>query len=141
MAASTKENRKRERGSTTVETVGILLFVFMAISALLFVAYVIFAMGWIRFQSEQGLYCMAEGRFRFSCTREVKKNLNAFLPSRWTDRLDVNLSGDDQEWSSRIVWKIKGFKIDIRRELSIDGIRRGRRALCWSAGSSSSRCY
>ncbi len=100
------------------------LLVFMF--GILLGAYFIFARAWIQYQSEQALYCMAEGRL--SCRQQLRTKLKAALPFGEEQRIE--LSSQNDLWKTKVEWKIQGYKISVMKDLSARALIRSK-ALRW----------
>ncbi|HMN68027.1 MAG TPA: hypothetical protein PKC28_05760 [Bdellovibrionales bacterium] len=120
--------KANERGGAFLESLLVTAFLLVLVTMLLVVFYALFARAWIGYQSEQALYCAAEGRPPPICKARWKSRLENFLPWGRVERLRLGKGRD--KWNSEIVWTVERFRYRSARELGIRAIARNR-GLSW----------
>lgn len=97
-----------------LEGVAVLLVIVTFVSVAMSGAYLWFARGWIQYQSEQSLYCVAESQPQLVCRRTFTKNIQRFLPFGTLRRPEYSQAhgevGIKTEWN----WKWEGFGYKVR---------------------------
>ena len=116
------------KGSAAVESLPVASLLILFVTGILAAAYLIFARAWLQYQGEQALYCLSEARPAFTCRRQLEKKLSGALPFGKAGALD--LSSRDDVWKVRAEWKIRGFRLQVRKELGTRRLLQSR-ALHW----------
>lgn len=108
----------RDRGSAALEasvTTGLVVALLLGLLAF---GYLWFARGWIEYQSEQALLCLAESKPAVHCRRRLDRALARFLP--W-GRTRVVLNGG-KKWTIDTEWNWNGYRVHAHKQLSLSGI-------------------
>jgi hypothetical protein len=109
------EVAKSQRGSVIVETAPVLMVLISFLSGIFIVSYLVFAETWVRFQGEQALYCLAEGRSVAVCKYKLHRSLREFLP--WGES-QSSMHADKYESFAEVLWKFQIYRIKYRRKLT-----------------------
>ena len=116
-----------QRGTAALEAIPVSILLFVLIAGILLAAYLMFARGWIQYQSEQALLCAAETRTGFLCKSRLDKKLNDFLP--W-GKSTAQIQAAQDRWSVEVTWKFQNFSFRIVKELTPKQIL-ARKVLQW----------
>lgn len=120
--------RANERGSALFEALpASALIVAFALTALT-IAYLGFTRVWLEYESEQGLYCLAERGSGVTCTRKLRERVERFVPWGEIERLKL-VPGEDA-WELELWWNWNGIRMRIHRRLSVASIA-GKKASRW----------
>jgi hypothetical protein len=116
------------KGSAAVESLPAAALLILFVAGILAAAYLIFARAWLQYQGEQALYCLSEARPVYACRRRLETKLSGALP--WGKAGALDLSSRDDVWKVRVEWKIRGFRLQVRKELGTRRLLQSR-ALHW----------
>lgn len=113
-----------QRGTAVLEGVGVLFVITSFVSVVMMGAYLWFARGWIQYQSEQALYCLAESRPEVMCRRALKANVARFLPFGKVRNLGYSNErgrfGVKLDWKWEVKWDQKKFGYNVRVDKKLD---------------------
>lgn len=87
-------------------------------------AYLMFARAWLQYQSEQALYCLAEGKPVAVCRRDLAMKVSAALP--WGALESSRLVTSARGWEVEVRWRFQQFDFVITRQLDSRRILRNR---------------
>jgi hypothetical protein len=118
---------KNNRGSALLEAAPVMLVLMLFALGLLLAAYLFLARAWIQYQSEQALYCVAEGRASFQCKSKLEEKLKQFLP--WGEG-SVQLHAFQDQWTVEVLWRNRDYRFRLYKELSPKAILAAK-ALQW----------
>jgi len=118
---------RSSRGSALIESIPVIAVLLTFTSGLLLAAYFLFAQIWIGYQSEQALYCVAEGRHAAQCERQLKMDIQAALP--W-GRFESHVQAWRSQWRVEVIWRYKDYQIKFTKELN-PKLAMGKRDLRW----------
>src|ERR1044072_1779965 len=115
--AQTAARPPTERGSAVLE--GVMSFTVLAAFTigLLTGCYLLFARGFIEYESEQALYCLAEGQPSFICRSRLRDSVARYLPFGSMSRAGL---GTDTRglWDVDVEWQWSNYRVQMHRKLS-----------------------
>jgi hypothetical protein len=103
------------RGSALIEVLPATVVLALLIGVCLTGAYLLFGRAWIQYQSEQALYCAAQGPSPLHCQTELEDTIHQFLP--WGDSM-VRIHSEDQHWSVEVEWQYQYFSLHVAKDLT-----------------------
>lgn len=106
------------RGQALLEAVLALPCTLLIFFVLIAIVYLGFARAWIGYQSDQALFCLAEGESQFHCRRMIEKSVQRFLPFGELRR--VQLDSFNDQWRATIDWQWTQFHIKRQKILKWD---------------------
>src|ERR1700733_4462938 len=95
---------KNDRGQAILEALWTLPAAGLMFFCLAAFCYLAFARAWIGYQSDQGLFCLAEGASESSCTSEVDKAIRRFLP--FGELRYLSFATQEKEWRGEFDWRL-----------------------------------
>ena len=113
------EKRKilSQTGQTVVETLGLSL----ALTALVYLSWLLFWMGinilWIEHQLYQGLLCAAQHKEESLCKKTTLKQIKRLTVLGSVSLLKIK--GYQKEWEGEILWRFQNINFLIRQNLSL----------------------
>jgi apolipoprotein N-acyltransferase len=123
---------KNNFGNAIAEALPAIAALLVFIVGIFLGVYLIFARAWIQYQSEQALYCLSESKPAFVCHRGLQNKLASSLP--WgrvgKTQLSSTTKGKHQNWNVEVEWKIRDFKLRVRKQLGTRHLLQNR-ALRW----------
>ena len=106
-----------QRGSALVESLPAMMVLVVFVSGVFLASYLLFAHAWIRYQSEQALYCSLKEQMGSLCRIRLENQLREFLP--WGE-IQTRVSGLNNDWMVEVQWRLKEYQIHARRHLDPD---------------------
>lgn len=119
--------KETERGFAILESLPVMGVFIAFLLGILMVAYLMFTRAWIQYQSEQALYCAAEGKYTLLCREELERKVHQFLP--WGET-HARVTSLQQKWNVEIEWKYRNYAFHFHKELNPDLVLRTK-ALRW----------
>lgn len=110
-----------------IEAIACAALYLLIVGSLLLIAYLQFGQVWIQYQSEQALYCVAEGQSSAQCRTKLEARVEEFLP--W-GKIDVQLASAGGKWKAKVDWQWKEYSFHFEKELSPELLLK-RKALRW----------
>jgi hypothetical protein len=109
----------RSRGQGVVESLFVLALTLALATLIATTGYLGFAHAWIGYQSDQALFCAAEGEPLNACESTALRNIRKFLPlhKQAVVRLEQPAA---QKWTSQVEWRWDQIKLQQNRVLKWD---------------------
>ena len=122
------------KGSAVWEAIPISALLVVITAALLAAGYRFFARAYLIYQSEQTLYCLAEGKSSVLCRRQLQERINRFLPWGRLSILALRQSTDSTEIAGR--WSLslghgREIEVAIQRRLVFEQAKKASSSLAW----------
>lgn len=116
------ESPMNERGTAMLEALAVSSLLVAVITGLFLAAYFLFARGWVEYQTEQSLYCLAENQF--GCQFRLEQNVKRFLP--YGSVLVNRLRGKTGQFEVHLTWKFQGVRLTVQKTLDLKSAARSR---------------
>lgn len=109
---------KCSRGQATLEAIGAFWILSIAFAGFLALIYVGFVRSFIGYQSDQALFCLAEGQSESHCQNIARREMRKFLP--FGELLTFQLTANNNAWRASVDWQWAKFHIKKQRILKAD---------------------
>jgi len=109
---------KCSRGQALVEAVWAVPILSLAFAGLLALIYVGFVRSFIGYQSDQALFCLAEGQSEYHCQNAAKQSMRKFLP--FGELRSFQLTSAHEAWRASADWQWAKIHIKKQRMLRWD---------------------
>ncbi len=108
---------KSKKGQSILEFVismGVIFLIFFFVIQLIFVSG---SKMYIHHHLYESLFCIAKGNSKLKCKQEMLKKIKKFVI--WGNFESIYLQGRRQKWTGLLIWKLKPWKLQLKRTLTI----------------------